>query len=124
MRQFSAIGLVLILMLPLLAKVGVVSNYIIQYDRYAYQLCENKENSEMGCNGKCQMMKELKRVDSPETKAPALPGLLKTKDLQFALQQSCSSELTAKEIVPHVFPDLIIPIATGILSDIFQPPRV
>ncbi|MEZ5173360.1 MAG: hypothetical protein R2850_07585 [Bacteroidia bacterium] len=123
MRQISAIGLLIILLLPLLTKVGVLGNYFIQYDKYANELCVNRANPDLGCNGKCQMMKELKEVDAPLAQAPVLPLVLKIKDFQFIHSQSPFESGEAKSIVNSTFPELNQEIIKGIQNKIFQPPR-
>lgn len=44
-----------------------VLEYVVFYDYFKNELCENKEKVELQCNGKCQLMKELaKASDVPE----------------------------------------------------------
>jgi len=44
-----------------------VLEYIVFYDYIKNELCENKENQELECNGKCHLTKELaKASDSSE----------------------------------------------------------
>ena len=44
-----------------------VLEYVVFYDYYKNELCENKEKVELKCNGKCQLKKELaKASDVPE----------------------------------------------------------
>lgn len=47
-------------------------DFKINQDFIAKVLCINKETPELQCNGKCQLAKELKKVDTPtERNAPA-----------------------------------------------------
>ena len=39
-----------------------VLDYFIRYDIYANELCENKEDTVLACNGKCQLAKELAKA--------------------------------------------------------------
>lgn len=44
-----------------------VLEYMVFYDYFKNELCENKEKVELKCNGKCQLKKELaKASDFPE----------------------------------------------------------
>ncbi|MDA6072729.1 hypothetical protein NJT12_24200 [Flavobacterium sp. AC] len=47
-----------------------VLNYIVNYDYIAKELCENKKQPQLGCNGKCHLKKELAKTtenDSPSS---------------------------------------------------------
>lgn len=62
-------NLALIFALFLLCKPMIpLLNYGLHYERYAQELCENKEDVERKCNGKCQLAKEM-------TEASDLDGL-------------------------------------------------
>ena len=44
-----------------------VLEYVVFYDYFKNELCENKEKPELECNGKCHLKKELaKASDFPE----------------------------------------------------------
>ena len=50
----------------LLKPVLPVLEYIAFYDYFKNELCENKENIELECNGKCHLMKELAKASDAE----------------------------------------------------------
>ncbi len=51
----------------LLKPVLPVLEYVAFYDYFKNELCENKENIELECNGKCHLAKEMaKASDFPE----------------------------------------------------------
>ena len=60
---------VIIIALALLLKpIMPVAGYIINYNYIANELCENKNNKALNCNGKCQLKKELaKASDSADS---------------------------------------------------------
>lgn len=62
MRFFVYI-LILSLSLPFLNKTVVLTNYFLNYQYYALELCENKDNLDLKCNGKCALMKDIKSVE-------------------------------------------------------------
>lgn len=55
MNKFVIIIALTILFKPVLPVVG----YIINYDYIIRELCENRNNAALNCNGKCQLKKEL-----------------------------------------------------------------
>lgn len=54
--------------IKLLAPIWHVSDYIINYDYIAKNLCINKGNKELKCNGKCFLLKKIKGKDDNEKK--------------------------------------------------------
>ena len=50
----------------LLKPVMPVFEYIFNYDYIVKELCENRDNLVMGCNGKCYLMKELAKASENE----------------------------------------------------------
>jgi len=45
----------------MLRPVAPFVEYLINYDYISKVLCINKENPELGCNGKCQLMQKLQQ---------------------------------------------------------------
>ena len=43
--------------------------YVVFYDYIKNELCVNKENKAMGCNGKCHLKKELARASEQDKNA-------------------------------------------------------
>ena len=63
-------------------KVGIVGNYLVQYNRYVTELCENRDKPELHCNGKCQLAQELKQAsETPDS--PAVPGAIAHEPVFF-----------------------------------------
>lgn len=50
----------------LLKPVLPVFEYICNYNYIITELCENRDNIVMGCNGKCYLMKELAKASETE----------------------------------------------------------
>lgn len=73
MRSAVAIFLILVLTFPFGLRLSVFANYAVHYQRYAQELCENRDQPELKCNGKCQLMKELKAVSPSESNEPEAP---------------------------------------------------
>ncbi|MDP3556453.1 MAG: hypothetical protein Q8T03_03700 [Bacteroidota bacterium] len=63
------------LLFSLLAKLQVCIGYIINQEYYAEVLCENKEEEDSCCKGKCAMEKELvKLTEKEEPQSSKNPG--------------------------------------------------
>ena len=80
MRILTVI-LLLCFVLPTGLKLGLLVDYQARYDYYATVLCENKENQELECNGKCALMKDLKSVEqtNSEPEEPTSPNTCNTE---------------------------------------------
>jgi hypothetical protein len=112
------------LVLPLLIKVGVVANYIFQYERYATELCVNQDKPELECNGKCQMMNELNKVEQDNETSPELPVLAKILELGFFTNQGFTFNLSFLSVTYSSWFNLTNEfVLTGVPTEIFQPPR-
>ena len=96
-KRYLSIALLFCFLTPLFLKVGILTNYIIQYKFYVEVLCVNKNKPELKCNGKCHLAKELKTVDEEPVK-PELPQKNKDKTEDIFLIHDfsylISSELT------------------------------
>lgn len=68
--------LILSLSLPFLNKTVVLTNYFVNYQYYSLELCENKDDLDLKCNGKCALMKDIKSVDvkTDESNPPEAPN--------------------------------------------------
>lgn len=51
-----------------LVQVGIGVYYQLNKQYIAKQLCENKNNPKMGCNGHCYLVKQLKKAEENEKK--------------------------------------------------------
>jgi len=96
-KRYLSIALLFCFLTPLFLKVGILTNYIIQYKFYVEVLSVNKNKPELECNGKCHLAKELKTVDEEPVK-PELPQKYKDKTEDIFLihdfSNLISSELT------------------------------
>jgi len=58
-------------MLPSLMKFGILIDFTINQDFIAKVLCINKDEPDLGCNGKCHLKKKLKEVSKPDSEQQA-----------------------------------------------------
>lgn len=60
---------------PTAIKVGYMVDYTVQYDVYATELCENRDQPDLKCNGRCQLMKNIESVDANNDLPPETPNI-------------------------------------------------
>ena len=123
-KRYLSIALLFCFLTPLFLKVGILTNYIIQYKFYVEVLCVNKNKPELKCNGKCHLAKELKTVDEEPVK-PELPQKYKDKTEDIFLIHDffnlISSELTNNiNSYSNYNPPFL---SFGFKENIFQPPE-
>lgn len=58
----------LVILSQSLVQVGIGVYYQLNKQYIAKQLCENKNNPKMGCNGHCYLVKQLKKAEENEKK--------------------------------------------------------
>ena len=66
MKIAFAFLLSLVLLFPTITKAWLLADFIIHQKEIAEKLCENKDKPKLQCNGKCQMMKSLKKAEEPQ----------------------------------------------------------
>lgn len=65
MKRLFSVILLLVFACTSILKLGVVVNYMIQFDFYSKVLCVNKDIPESNCHGQCQLNKEISSIDGP-----------------------------------------------------------
>lgn len=73
--------LITALVVPASMKIGVLFNYVLEYNNYVTVLCENRDKPELKCNGQCHLAKELKAIEKPTDAADetTIPAQLKVE---------------------------------------------
>ena len=66
MKFTFAFLLSLILLFPTITKAWLLADFMVHQKEIAEKLCENKDKPKLQCNGKCQMMKSLKKAEEPQ----------------------------------------------------------
>lgn len=101
--------------------------YLANYDFVAEELCENKDEPALECNGKCYLAKQIAKTevekDSSNEDQPVPPFQVKEENI-------CSSSTVAINIVLELFEDqkddfsvLKTPAIQSYIEDIFHPPQ-
>lgn len=83
-RNIVARALLFLLLLSPVLKLSLLADYLIRYSYYAQVLCENRDKPQLGCNGKCRLVKGLQAVEKPAN-MPELPPYLLWKEEPPAL---------------------------------------
>ena len=73
-KGVAVILLGLTLLTPLFLKVGLVVDYLIEYEYYVMVLCKNQDKPEMKCNGTCHLAQEIKKAEEAQA-PPDCPNL-------------------------------------------------
>ena len=69
--RFSALFLVVLVLLQTLGREVLVMNYQLNKARITELYCVNKARPQLHCNGKCHLAKQLRKADNDNKKAPA-----------------------------------------------------
>lgn len=85
MQKLIALILLMTLLVPVGLKVAMVADYVVRYDYYANELCENKDQPALKCHGTCQLNDNLKQVSEQKSEKPSLPSSAKLELPAFIL---------------------------------------
>ena len=95
--------------------------YAVNYEHISTELCVNKNNPEMECQGKCHLQKQIVENENPE-KGPALPNFKKdVKDYYLPSENSIKLENTS-QFGNELLLCTNLQISNGFLADVFDPP--
>ena len=126
LRKSFAIFLLCIYSLVVVKPLFPVIDYLLNKEYIAKNLCENRNKPKMNCNGKCHLMKQLKKASAD---VPADGNTTKGNSnqeenvvhvasaFQFRMQ---NSEL---KIATCYLNTIGNKLPSGYLQDIFHPPR-
>ena len=102
MNKLFAYILLLSLALPFSARTFVLFDFVLNLNYYSTVICVNKDKPEMGCNGNCYLMAELKKTDldsqSNNSNSAELPEVFKLTVASFVLFESDKLQLTKSYI--------------------------
>lgn len=121
MKRLLAFILFSVIMIPALIKVGIVANYLVQYNYYVTVLCENKDKPALQCNGKCHLAMELEKADSP-VESPVMPAVLNLEPVFFFSESEVIIPVLASTQKLFWIPSSL-KLEDGISKVIDQPPR-
>ncbi len=122
MNRLFPVFLLLIYVAALARPLYPLLDYTLHKEYIAKVLCENKNKPAMHCNGKCHLMKQLKKAseDLPRNHAPAVSfeNLLPHFSTGTILFQAKIQETACLIHAPY-----LSSASTSHLSLVFQPPQ-
>ncbi len=125
MKKWLSISLLLVILLPELTKIWIVFDFKINQDFIAEVLCINKDEPTSGCNGKCHLAKQLKKVDPNDQDDKPDKINQKIEILLFLVQ---SNNILHEPLIPNAKKSectmQFLFAYTSHLSDIFRPPKM
>lgn len=119
MRKVIAIALLVVISSDLMANTMVFANYFYQYAKYV-EACENKNNTQLQCNGQCQLAKQLIVNDTDNDNEQKEPRVDISQLLMFTQEASHVVQ------VPYTFNRQYIPTPRtlhGVSEMVFHPPQ-
>jgi hypothetical protein len=122
MRRLFALSLSLIILFPTLWRFGIVADYLVRYDHYSKELCENQDKPEMSCNGKCKLGKNM--ISAEKSELPVKPQLPNQKhlDLLGVSHEIHAFGLTDIQPINCLNYEYSCDLETGFSRQVFQPP--
>ncbi len=124
LKIWVSIFLSVVLLWQVSLKMGVVGYYYINKAYIAANVCENRDNPVLHCNGKCYLKQQLKKTESGDQDPRQLPNPYKNLN---ELQPFLDSELI-KLPTPLAVKTTSGHFASNVLSSfspaIFHPPAV
>ncbi len=124
MRLVGVVGLIGIL----LAQAWIRSLLVLDYRwrRAVYlEKCENKQQPQLKCDGKCYLLKQIKASGSGDRNAPPLPEALKEwKELVLFIDYSIRREYGAvfRKARPP-YPPYMFALTRAPIGGVFRPPE-
>ncbi|MBP7389359.1 MAG: hypothetical protein KA841_03080 [Chitinophagales bacterium] len=122
LKAFTAILLVTCIVVESTGKGGILISYLANKQYIAENLCANKSNKKLHCNGKCYLTKQLEEGEKKE-QSPAQP-INKMYDEEFIMDLPETSVNSRKSdvVVSTDLTSLDLKYISVFGSDIFHPP--
>lgn len=124
MSRFLALFLCLLLLLQTFSRELLVVDYQLHKERITRLFCVNKARPMLHCNGRCHLVKELRRATDAEGKSPAAAFAKLKLDVLLPLACVLPAPLaTYPQSVRFAAPPAS-GCATGIAAGVFHPPAL
>ena len=123
LKQFSAAALLLSFMAQVLNSPFIVFDYYVNTAAYAKN-CINKARTELRCNGKCQMAKELKQQEEREQQNPTGENIYKTPVSLFSKSWFTTAPVVMFSAAINVFPVFQDTHTIDVSLPVFHPPAI
>ncbi|HEU4716892.1 MAG TPA: hypothetical protein VFU15_03625 [Bacteroidia bacterium] len=125
MRTVISASLLLLYTCAVLRPLYPFADYLLNRNYIANVLCENRDKPKMHCNGKCHLMKELKKSVDDDPKAPAPSRTeVKYETSLYTIDESMALAISAHLTGLSAWSDEETDhYASCAVSDIFRPPK-
>ena len=120
MKTSIVILLFAALMAQCLTRSILMVDYLVNIEAYK-QSCINKAKPKLQCNGKCQMLKKMKKQDSQSDSNGAIPKFNQSDFLLSSKSYFPSIELKSR-VHSNVYPTIEVSFISDFISSIFHPP--
>ena len=122
LKKLAAWVILVGLILQNFSGATILASYYINSAAYAKN-CENRDKPIMHCNGKCQMMKQMKQAEKKDASDP-----VRKLELRFIAFSSKSYFAGYQGMILKNIPEYFIQpnsaISAGIAFPVFHPPSV
>lgn len=124
LKKILAILLLVCVSYQYVAKIGVIAWYQANKDYVAQELCENKDKSDLGCEGKCYLKKQLDKVENNAPIDKELPAKKHKNELpeylstitSFKFNHSTFSAQTNFSLYKNLY-------SYTVITSVFHPPN-
>lgn len=121
-KEFTTLLLVTFITVESTGKGGILISYFANKQYIAENLCVNKNNKNLHCNGKCYLIKQLKEAEKKE-QSPAQPvSKMYDEELIMDLPETTGSNRKSDAFVSVEVTFLNTKYISHFSSDIFHPP--
>lgn len=120
-KQLVSYICVILVLFQTVHQAFIVTNYLVEKERIAKELCENKDKPMLNCNGKCYLAKQLKKSETKQNEKFTVHSELPVFILQSepVIEQELVRFVKAKK---YYFSNCSF--ENKIVSDVFHPPCI
>lgn len=124
LKRVIAILALIIFCFTAMVQVYYVAHYVVNYEKYATELCVNKEVKELNCNGQCQLTKEIASSSSNQQKDSKIPVEIFTTYLSpFISEIGIDIDLLCQKLEDQYFRESNLYTLKGYADNVTPPPK-
>ncbi len=117
--------MIIALMLPSLAKIGILIDFKINQDFIAKVLCINREKPMSMCNGKCYLSEQLKKAEEQEEKQAPTSKKERFEVVYYHSKSSFNLPIYIDSFAGKLNPACVDEFYTSsFIANIFRPPKL
>lgn len=121
MKHVITILVLVAILLQPFSNAVILLNYTINKEYISKNICENRKKPQLRCNGKCHLMKQLKKENKQQEQSPL--ALLKCNvQVQYVEEQQEYIFSNTETRVAVNFPRYLIGNTSAESQSVFHPP--